>query len=122
MSPPPPVIKREHEADSDDEVFEVHVAKARKTSTNAGRPKAADYEDAAREVILSAANTYRALLASQGAFPTSSEELDLAKKSWKRVNDDSGMSPMALTPDIVRIVSYFILILLSLFFCCSNCY
>jgi hypothetical protein len=115
---PPPVIKREHDvlADSDDEVFEVHVAKARETSTNAGRPKAADYEVAAREVILSAANTYRALLASKGAFPTSSEELDLVKQSWKRVNDDSGMSPMALTPDIVRIVSYFILILLSLFF------
>ena len=83
----------------------MHVAKAQKISTNAGRPKAADYDDVARELILSAANTYRALLVSQGAFPTSSEELELVKMAWKRVNDDSEKNPMALTPDIVRIVS-----------------
>lgn len=127
-SPSPRAIKREHDATielDDDDAFEVHVAKAQKTSTNAGRPKAADYEDAAREVILSAANTYRALIATQGtsgfssfsstyralistqgAFPSSSEELELVKRSWKMVNDDSGMSPMGLTPDIVRIVSF----------------
>jgi hypothetical protein len=115
-SPKPPVIrnKREHDdiADSslsDDEgVFEVHGAKAQKISQNAGRPKAADYEVAAREVILSAANTYRALLVTQGAFPTSSEELELVKKAWKKVNDESEMNPIALTPDIVRIVSFFL--------------
>jgi hypothetical protein len=124
-SPSPRAIKREHDAtDRDnDDVFEVHVAKAQKTSTNTGRPKAADYEDAAKEVILSAANTYRALIATQGAFlllsstywvfiatqgafPSSSEELELVKRSWKMVNDDSGMSQMGLTPDIVRIVSF----------------
>ena len=110
----------------DDDAFEVHIAKAQKTSTNAGHPKAADYEDATTEVILSAANTcralittqgtsgfssfsstYRALISTQGAFPSSSsEELELVKRSWKMVNDDSGMSPMGLTPDIVRIVSF----------------
>jgi hypothetical protein len=88
-------------------VLEVHVAKAQKVSANAGRPKAGDYESSAKEVILSAANTYRALLVSQGAFPTSLEELDLVKKAWKRVNDVSEMDPpMGLTPDIVRIVSF----------------
>lgn len=109
--PVSPIIpnKRQHDisvSDSDDdEVIEVHPAKVQKISTHAGRPKAADYNDVAKEVILSAANTYRALLVSQGAFPTSSEELELIKRAWKRVNDDSEMSPMALTPDIVRIVS-----------------
>lgn len=92
----------------------MHVAKAQKISTNAGRPKAADYDDVARELILSAANTYRALLVSQGAFPTSSEELELVKRAWKRVNDDSEKNPMGLTPDIVRIVSN--LFFRSLFF------
>jgi hypothetical protein len=92
----------------DDEVIEVPAAKAQKINTNAGRPKAADYDDVAKELILSAANTYRALLVSQGAFPTSSEELELVKGAWKRVNDNSEMSPMALTPDIVRIVSRFL--------------
>lgn len=111
-SPPPRVVKRERDTNTgsdldDDEVFEVQFAKTQKTSQHARRPKAADYEVAAREVILSAANTYRALLASQGAFPTSSEELDLVKKSWKRAHDNIDMNPMALTPDIVRIVSNF---------------
>jgi hypothetical protein len=107
-SPPTRVInKRECDALDDDEVFDVPVAKAQKTSKHAGRPKAADYEVAAKEVILSAANTYRAFLASQGGFPTSSEELELVKRSWKRAHDDSEMDQMmALTPDIVRIVSF----------------
>ena len=90
----------------DDEVFEVHVSKAQKISQNSGCPKAADYDVDAREVILSAANTYWALLASQGAFPTSSEELELAKRAWKRANDKNETNPMALTLDIVRIVSF----------------
>jgi hypothetical protein len=114
----PPVIpkKRQRDAstsdldddDSEPEVIEVPAAKAQRINTNAGRPKAADYDDVAKELILSAANTYRVLLVSQGAFPTSSEELELVKGAWKRVNDDSELSPMALTPDIVRIVSKFL--------------
>ena len=114
-SPPTHVTKRERDGLDDDEVFEVHVSKAPKASKHAGRPKAADYEVAAREVILSAANIYRAFLASQGAFPTSSEELELVKRSWKRAHDDCEMNPiMALTPDIVRIVSFFCLFLVLL--------
>jgi hypothetical protein len=90
------------------EVFdetEVFVVKAQKISKNAGRPKAADYEETARDIILAAANTYRALLASHGAFPDSSKESALIKKAWKLVNAESGMKPMVLSPDIVRIVS-----------------
>lgn len=112
-TPSPRVLKRQHDVareSDDDEVFEVKVIKAQKTSSG-GRPKAGDYEDSAKDLILSAANTYRALLVSQGAFPTSAEEIELVKRSWKRVNDDSGMNPMALTPDIVRIVSNFTLII-----------
>jgi hypothetical protein len=103
---PPPRTKREH-ADSDDEdIFQAHVSKAQKISPNTGRPKAADYESAAKEVILSAANLYRVLLVSQIAFPTSSEELDLVKSAWKRANEDNE-TEIELTPDILRIVSFF---------------
>jgi hypothetical protein len=111
---PSPLVrtKREHVDSDGEDLLEAPVAKAQKVSANAGRPKAGDYESSAKEVILSAANTYRALLVSQGAFPTSLEELDLVKKAWKRVNDDSEMDPpMGLTPDIVRIVSFLILFL-----------
>ena len=86
------------------------VYKAQKINQNAGRLKAGDYEVAARKVILSAANYYHALLTSQDAFPTSSslEEPELVKRSWKRANDDTEMNLIALTPDIVRIVSSFL--------------
>ena len=106
----PPRTKCEHVIDdSDDEnVFEGHISKAQKISMSAGCPKAGDYESSTREVILSAANTYCALLVSQGAFPTSLEELELVKCAWKRVNVDREMNPMGLTLDIVRVVSFFL--------------
>ena len=100
-SPPISVItnKRKRNIIEDDEAFEGQaVYKAQKINQNAGHPKAGDYEVAAREVILSAANYYRALLTSQGAFPTSLEELELVKRSWKRANEDTEMNPIALTP------------------------
>lgn len=103
---PRTTLKREHEDSEDEKPFEVQISKAQKVSANSGRPKAADYESSAKEVILAAANMYRAILASQNAFPTSSEELELVKQAWKRVNDDSKLDPMELTPDIVRIVSF----------------
>ena len=74
----------------------MHIAKAQKISTNAGRLKATDYDDVTRELILSAANTYCALLVSQGAFLTSLEELELVKRACKRVNDNSEKNLMAL--------------------------
>ena len=106
LGSPPRVIKCERDVISDLDDDEMQAAKAQKTSKHAGRPKAADYEVAAREVILSAANIYQALLATQGGFPTSSEELELVKRSWKRALDEIEMNPIALTPDIVRIVSF----------------
>lgn len=73
------------------------------------RPKAGDFDEIGKELVLSAANTYRALLASQGAFPNSSTELKLIKKAWKLVNTESGVAPLNLSPSIVTIVSRFIL-------------
>jgi hypothetical protein len=72
------------------------------------RPKAGDYDEMGKEQVLAAANTYRALLASQGAFPSTATELKLIKKSWKLVNAESGVPSLALTPSIVTIVSRFI--------------
>ena len=103
---PPRVIKREHDVISDLNEDEVQATKAQKTSKHSGHPKAADYEVAAREVILSAVNIYHSLLATQGGFPMSSEELEFIKRSWKRAHDEIEMNTMALTPYIVRIVSF----------------
>ena len=102
---PPPRIKCEHDSDNED-IFEACVLKAQKISQNSGHPGAADYKSSTKEVILSVANTYRVLLASENLFPTSSEEPALVKRAWKRVNVESEMD-IELTPDIVRIVSFF---------------
>lgn len=69
------------------------------------RPKASDFDDIGKELVLASANRYRALLASQDAFPNVSKELKLVKKSWKLANADSGMKSLTLTPSIVKIVS-----------------
>ena len=107
--------KRAHETDeedlegnSDDEEAEIVVSKAPKLEKKSTRPKAGDYDEFGKELVLTAANHYRALLASQGAFPNHSMELKLIKKAWKMVNAESGVKPLDLTPSIVTIVSKFI--------------
>ena len=89
----------------DIEDVNVLVSKALKLCKKNTRPKAGDFDEIGKELVLAAANIYRALLASQGAFPNSTEEMKLIKKSWKLVNAESGVAPFALTPSIVTIVS-----------------
>jgi len=104
-SSPQSGTKRAHATDDDtDSDADVHVSKAPKIQVKA-RPKAGDYDEFGKELVLAAANIYRALLASKGAFPNSSMELKLVKKAWKLVNADSGAVPLALTPSVVAIVS-----------------
>ena len=97
----------EDDDDSDKEDGEVVVSKAPKQQKKSCRPKASDYDDFGKELVLTAANKYRALLASQGAFPMTSIELYLIKKAWKLANAESGVKATKLTPSIVTIVSEF---------------
>lgn len=98
----------EEEDDSDKDEREVVVNKAPKLRTKSSRPKASDYDEFGKELVLTAANQYRALLASKGAFPNTSTELKLIKKAWKLVNAESGVKQSELTPSIVTIVSQFL--------------
>ena len=108
--------KRQHNLNSSDDTNEdkndekleednAHISKAQKTSKKTSQPKAGDYDKIGKELVLAAANLYRALLASQGAFSNPSKEIKLIKKSWKLANSESGVNPLALTPSIVTIVS-----------------
>ena len=87
--------KRTHttndESDSDKEVTEVHVSNARKIERKSGQPKAGDFKEADKELVLMAANIYRVLLASQDAFLSASMEMTLVKKAWKPMNAESGL-------------------------------
>ena len=97
-----PGEKRPHPDDSDVEVEVVH--KALKVNEKLGRPKARDYEDMAKEVILQAAIIYRCLLSTQNGFPELAAETELVKMAWEKANTESGTS-LALTPEIAKIVS-----------------
>jgi hypothetical protein len=69
------------------------------------RPKAGDYDNSNKELVLAAANIYRVLLASRGSFPNTALEVKLIKKAWKLMNEESGQKVRALTPSIITIVS-----------------
>ena len=100
--------KRPHttddETNSDVDIVEVHVSKAPKTERRHGRPKAGDFNDVDKELVLAAANIYRALLASQDAFPNTSMEVMLVKKAWKQMNAESGLKSRKITPSMVTFI------------------
>ena len=110
MSSPQPGAKRDHTTDDDqsDSDVHVHISKTPKIEKKGNRPKAGDYHDSEKELVLTAANIYRVLLASQGAFPNTAMEVKLIKKAWKLMNEESGMKGRALTPSIITIVGIFI--------------
>jgi len=80
-------------------------AKANKINNSGGRPKAGDYDNVGKEVILSAATHYRCLISTGKGFPDSAMEIGLTQEAWKLANDHSGLPAMVLTPDIAKIVS-----------------
>lgn len=99
-----PGEKRPRSDDSDCET-ELAVHKAQKINDKSGRPKARDYDDVAKEVILQAATIYRCLLSTENGFPELAAETDLVKLAWEDTNKESGMPSLALTSEIAKIVS-----------------
>ena len=81
------------------------LTKTPKIEKKSTRPKAGDYHDSQKELVLTAANIYRVLLASRGPFPNTATEVKLIKKAWKLMNDESGLKARPLTPSIITIVS-----------------
>ena len=84
----------------------LQLAKAQKVSEGGGRPKASDYDEVSKEVILRATAVYRCLVSTRNAFPTPSEEADMIKTAWNRANEETSQQvPIALTPAIAKVVS-----------------
>lgn len=95
--------KRKHH-DSSDSESEDSFTKAQKITHHHGRPRARDYEDVAKDLILQAAAEYRCLLSCQDAFPDLASEAEMVKTAWEEVNNKSGLAPMGLTSDIAKII------------------
>lgn len=107
-SSPQTGTKRNHTTDDEsDSDNEVHISKNPKIEKKSTRPKASDFDNSERELVLAAANIYRILLASKGPFPNTATEIKLIRKAWKVMNAESGLKGRALTPSIITIVCFF---------------
>ena len=88
----------------------------------AGKPKASNYGDIAKEVILCATAIYRCHMSTSNASLTPSEEQELIKFAWNCANEETLQEiPIVLMPVIAKVVSVFLyycsilLLLFSLF-------
>lgn len=107
LSPSEPVIGRKRSCSSSEDGLQ--LVKAQKVSEGGSRPKASDYDDVSKEVILRATAIYRCLVSTCNAFPTPSEETELIKGAWNRANEETSQEvPIALTPVIAKVVSVFL--------------
>jgi hypothetical protein len=101
--------KRKHQdlrsSNSSDSDTEDTPIKANKINRNAGRPRASDYDDLAKELILLAATVYRCILSTTDAFPDLATEANMVREAWTSVINEMTGAPLALTPDIAKIVS-----------------
>jgi hypothetical protein len=102
--------KRDETSSSSDGGADNGHVKAQKINSNAGRPRAADYEDLAKDLILQAAMVYRCLLSTQDAFPDLASEAEMVKTAWAHVNNENGFPSLTLTPSIAKIVSTHLLL------------
>ena len=106
-SPEPVIGQKRSYSPTDDGLLQ--LAKAQKVSEGGGRPKASDYDEVSKEVILRATAIYRCLVSTRNAFPTPSEEADMIKIAWNRANEETSQQvPIALTPPIAKVVSPFL--------------
>jgi hypothetical protein len=98
--------KRGHTTDDDTSSdVDAHVSKTPKIEKKTTRPKAGDFNNSDKELVLVASNIYRVLLASRGPFPNTATEVKLIKKAWKKMNQESGLQARDINPTIITIVS-----------------
>jgi uncharacterized protein DUF6532 len=62
-------------------------------------------DDLAKELILQAAMLYHCLLSTEDTFPDRAQEAEMVKVAWEQVNQETGLVPLRLMPDIAKIVS-----------------
>jgi hypothetical protein len=79
------------------------LAETKIQKTSSGRPKAADYEEALKALILSAISYYRANLSSACAFPEIATEAEMLTEVWKFTCTQLETTA-SLTPQIAKLV------------------
>lgn len=72
--------------------------------TSSGRPKAADYDDSLKALIVSAISFYRANLSSACAFPDIATEAGMLTEVWKFACKELEVETETITPQIAKLV------------------
>ncbi|KAG6816646.1 hypothetical protein H0H93_007856, partial [Arthromyces matolae] len=100
-----PINKRVRSNSLDNMAAAPATVKAKKINENTGRPKASDYDDVAKQAILTAGNVYRCLISTVNGFPDSGTEIEFVCQAWKRANEMAKLDPpIDMTPDIGKII------------------
>ncbi|KII88253.1 hypothetical protein PLICRDRAFT_41411 [Plicaturopsis crispa FD-325 SS-3] len=79
--------------------------KAHRSKGSNGRPKAADYDSAVKEVLGIAIELYRIDLSVENPFPKKMEELTWAKRAWSTACRDHCDVNIRINGDILRLIT-----------------
>lgn len=93
----------------DDDIMDEITATFVKAQKVTEGPKASDYDEVAKQVILTATGVYRCLISTMNAFPTPgpSEEASMIREAWDRANVETAQEvPITLSPIIAKVVSF----------------
>jgi len=74
--------------------------------TSSGRPKASDYDDTLKRVILLAAAEFRCNVSTVQAFPDSEMEHEILGIAWEEACKRIRLDTPTLTPSIAKLVSF----------------
>ena len=89
-----------------DEITTAFV-KVQKVTEGSGRPKALDYDEAAKQVILAVTSVYRCLISTMNALPSPSEEASMIRDAWDHANVEAAQEVLiTLSPIITKVVSF----------------
>ncbi|OBZ72971.1 hypothetical protein A0H81_07163 [Grifola frondosa] len=82
----------------------VYVRKARKIQASIGKPKAADYEPAAQEVLAAAIKIFVGYLSTNHPYPDKMQELTFAKQAWTEACETTDIQ-LEVNSELTRMIS-----------------
>ncbi|OBZ69791.1 hypothetical protein A0H81_10158 [Grifola frondosa] len=82
----------------------IYIRKARKIQASVGKPKAADYEEAAQEVLATAIKIFIGYLSTDNPYPDKMKELTYAKQAWSEACEWTGIQLESNT-ELIRMVA-----------------
>lgn len=92
------IVSLKRKLSSCDSLKETKISK-----TSGGRPKAADYDDSSKALIVSAISLYRSNLSTVSAFPDMAKEAEMLGQAWRDTCTQLEIIA-SITPQIAKLV------------------